>query len=137
MANVRTLNKEKYKISKHRFLELYHFCLQYTEWKKELEFITDTIKGIGYSEEVKGCGTESPTEKLAIKRMELSDKCSLIEQTAIEADEEIYPYIIKGVTEEYASFKYLKQVMKMPYERDAYYDRRKKFFWLLSKKRKF
>ena len=136
MPNVRTLNKDKYKISKHRFLELYHFCMQYPEWKKELASLTHTVKAIGYSEEIKGTGAGSPTERLVIKRAELEEKCKMIEQAAIEADAEIYPYILKGVTEEYASFRYLKQTMKIPYERDTYYDRRKKFFWILSKIKK-
>ncbi len=135
MPNVRTLNKDKYKISKHRFLELYHFCLQYPEWKKELTFLTDTVKAIGYSEEIKGTGTGSPTERLAIKRAELEEKCKMIEQAAIEADAEIYPYILKGVTEEYTSFRYLKQTMGIPCGKNMYYDRRRRFFWILSRKK--
>jgi len=135
MPNVRTLNKDKYNISKHRFLELYHFCMQYPEWKEELSSITDTVKGIGYSEKTKASVSGSPTEKLAIRRAELERKCELIEQTAVEADPDLYTYIIRGATEEYASFRYLKQTLQMPCERDTYYDRRKKFFWLLSKKK--
>lgn len=135
MPNVRPLNKDKYNISKHRFLELYHFCMQYKEWKAELEALTDTVKAIGYSEKIKGSSMKSATEELAMKRAELSKKCELIEQTAIEADPELYQYIIEGVTEEYASFRYLKQSLEIPCEKDMYYNRRRRFFWLLSKKK--
>ena len=31
--------KNKYYISKHRYLELKHFCLQYPEWKRALSYI--------------------------------------------------------------------------------------------------
>lgn len=134
MPNVRPLNKDKYNISKHRFLELYHFCMQYKEWKAELEALTDTVKAIGYSGEIKGSSMKSVTEELAMKRAELSKKCELIEQTAIEADPELYQYIIEGVTEEYASYKYLSATMKIPCSQNTYYERRKKFYWLLSEK---
>lgn len=135
MPNIRPLNKDKYNISKHKFLELYHFCMQYQEWKAELQALTDTVKAIGYSEGIKGSSTKSATEELALKRAELSRKCKLIEQTAIEADAELYQYIIEGVTEEFASYKYLREIKKIPCGKNMYYDRRKKFFWILSRKK--
>lgn len=134
MPDVRPLNKDKYNISKHKFLELYHFCMQYKEWKAELEALTDTVRGVGYSEEIKGNSMKSATEKLVIKRMELRRKCEMIERTAIEADSELYQYIIEGVTEEYVTYRYLKEAKKIPCCKDVYYDRRRKFYWLLSKK---
>ena len=135
MPDVRPINQEKYKISKHRFLELYHFCMQYQEWKDELKYLTDTMKGINISEGAKGTGTGSATEQLAIKRSELREKCELIEQTAMEADPEIYQYIIKGATTDYASYKYLREIMRIPCCKNVYYERRKKFYWLLSRKK--
>lgn len=135
MPDIRPINQDKYKISKHRFLELYHFCMQYQEWKSELKYLTDTVKGIDYSGEIKGTGTGSATERLAIRRGELRKKCELIEQTAMEADPEIYQYIIEGVTADYASYKYLKEVKGIPCCKNVYYDRRKKFYWLLSRKK--
>lgn len=135
MPNVRPINKNKYEISKHRFLELYHHCMQYQEWKNELKYCNDTVKSVGRMEGVHSVeGRSSATEKLAIKRAELEEKCRTIEQTAIEADADIYQYIIEGVTADYASYRYLKDVMKIPCGKDMYYDRRRKFYWLLSKK---
>lgn len=136
MPNVRPLNKEKYNISEHRYQELRHFCMQYGEWKEELESLTDTVKAISYSKEIRGSSIKSATEELAIKRMELRQKCELIEQTAMEVDSELYTYILEGVTEEYASFKYLKYRKNMPCGRNTYYDRRTKFFCILSKRKK-
>lgn len=136
MPDIRPINQDKYKISKHRFLELYHFCMQYQEWKNELKYLTDTVKSIDYSGEIKGTGTGSVTEQLAIRRSELRKKCELIERTAIEADSEIYPYILEGVTTDYASYKYLREIKGIPCCKNVYYDRRKKFYWLLSRKNK-
>ena len=87
----RPINKDKYGISKHRYLEVIHHCLQYPEWREELENMTDTVKAIQYGQEGKGSPSQaSATECLAIKRAELQEKCERIEQTAIEADADIY-----------------------------------------------
>ncbi len=135
MPDIRPINQDKYKISKHRFLELHHFCMQYQEWKDELKYSTDTVKSIDLSREIKGTGSESATEQLAIRRVELRRKCELIEQTAMQADPEIYQYIIEGVTTDYASYKYLREIGNIPCGKDMYYDRRRKFYWLLSRKK--
>lgn len=135
MPDIRPINQDKYKISKHRFLELYHFCMQYQEWKDELKYLVDTVKGISYSGEIKGTGMGNATEQLVMRRSELRKKCELIEQTAVEADPEIYRYIIEGVTTDYASYKYLREVMGIPCGKDMYYNRRRKFYWLLSRKK--
>lgn len=137
MPNERPISEKKYGISKHRFLELKHHCLQYPDWRRELENTRDTVKSIQYGKEGKG-GTSirSATESLAIWRAELEEKCKTIEQAAIEADPELYPYILEGVTTDYATFRYLKDAKKIPCGKDMYYDRRRKFFYLLSKKRR-
>lgn len=134
MPNVRALNKDKYKISKHRFAEVYHFCMQYNEWKDELKYRIDTVEGIELTDMPKAHGGSDSTARLAIRRAELRHKCELVEQTAIEADPEIYPYILKAVTNEGIGYNYLKMVMDIPCGRDMYYDRRRKFYWLLSSK---
>lgn len=135
MPDVRPLNEDKYKISKHKFLEVYHFCLQYHEWIDELEKGV-TTKGTGNMDGMpKGKGeTSSSTEALAIRRAELRRKCELVEQTAIETDPDLYPWILKAVTNEGASYKWLKNRLHIPCSRNTYYERRRKFYWLLSKK---
>ena len=134
MGRVRAMNEKKYNISKHRFLELYHFCLQYNEWKDELEYKNDTVKSIEITDAPKGRGNGDATANLAVRRTELEEKCKIIEQTAIEADPNIYRYIIKAVTNDNVTYQYLKQTMKIPCGKDMYYDRRRKFYWLLSRK---
>lgn len=76
----------------------------------------------------------NPTEAKAIRLDEPSRKIALVEQTAIEAGEDIAEWILKGVTSEDATFYYLKTVMNIPCEKDMYYDRRRKFYWLISQK---
>lgn len=135
MTNVRPLNNKKYKISKHRFAELYHFCLQYPEWKLELKYRTDTVESAGYMGGADRQSDENPTESLAIRRMILEEKCKLIEDTVREAEEGIYTWLLKAVTNEDITFVYLKQMMEIPCGKDLYYDRRRRFYYLLSQKK--
>lgn len=133
MGKIRPLNEKKYNIDKHRFMELYYHCLQYPKWKEEMKYIDDTVRSVQYGT-MRGSGSNgSALERAAIRRRELEERCELIEKTAVEADPEIHQYILTGVTKEYATFRYLKH-LGMPCERDMYYDRRRKFYYLLSKK---
>jgi hypothetical protein len=61
-------------------------------------------------------------------------RIKLIEQCAMEADDFLYRYILKAVTEG-LSYTNLKTKLEIPCGRDMYYDRYRKFFWLLSEAR--
>lgn len=132
MANVRTLNKDKYNISNYRFRELYYHCLQYNEWRSELEQIRNPLKGMQYSAVAYSGDPGNPTMNIAIKCGELSHKCMLIENAAKAADPELWEYILYAVTNEGITFKYLKAQKNIPCESDRYYDRRRKFYFLLD-----
>lgn len=132
--NVRPLNERKYNISKHRFAEVYHFCLQYPEWKDELKYKTDNLNGVQITDMPTSHSNESSVETLAIRRATLESKCKVIEQTAIETDPEIYQYILKAVTNEFISYNYLYTVMGIPCSRNTWYERRRKFYYLLAEK---
>ena len=124
--------KSKYYIDKHRYYELKHFCLQYNEWKKAYAACCESI--IFTSKVDKQPSSNVPgdlTAKYALRRAQYAEKISMIERLAKEADEFLYPYILKAVTEE-LSYTYLKSKLSIPCGRDMYYDRYRKFFWLLS-----
>lgn len=136
MPNIRPINKNKYQISKHRFFELYHFCLQYNEWKEELACKCDTVRSVDTSGTmVIGTNIVSdPTSNLSIRRVEIIKKCELIEEAALETDKTLYRYILKAVTNEGMTYNYLRTVMGMPCGKNVYYNMRRKFYWILSKK---
>lgn len=123
----------KYHISKHRYYELKHFCLQYYEWKLAYN---DAIYERGKSVIAlgKASGTPDPTGNLAAVMAKYSSYMAMIEETAKDADPEIGEYLFRAVTEE-LSFTYLKTSCYIPCERDMYYDRYRRFFWLLDKRR--
>lgn len=120
--------KNKYWISKFRYLELKNFCFQYPEWKQQLTSITE-IKAV-FPRSSPG-NFSNPTEQNVLLRDRLESNISLIEKAAKEADTFLAPWIIKGATEGY-SFNFLHLQLSMPASRDTYYDRYRKFFWLLD-----
>lgn len=136
MGNVRPLNQSKYSISKNRFFELYYWCLQYNEWKNELKYLTNTVGVIEITDIITNSNSGDYTQRLSMRRRGLEQNCQIIEQTAIEADLDIYQYIIKAVTEEEVTYQHLKLIMEIPCGKDMYYDRRRKFYWLLDKRKK-
>ena len=127
--------KNKYWISKHRYYELKHFCLQYPEWKKVYSELCDENLPLSMIDTIPISNLPSdPAIQRALLKGYYSERIKLIEKTALEADPCLYDYIIKGVTEE-RSYTYLNTVMEIPCGKDMYYDRYRKFFWLLSELR--
>lgn len=127
--------KNKYYIDKHRYYELKHFCLQYKEWKKAYESCNDSIIFASSIERTPTSNTPSDlTAKYAMRKAIYGERMKMIEKAAMEADEFLYPYILKAVTEG-LSYTYLKTKMNIPCGRDMYYDRYRRFFWLLSESR--
>lgn len=127
--------KNKYYIDKHRYYELKHFCLQYNEWKKAYANCNEAIIFASNLDKMPGTNTPSDlTAKYAIKRAYYGDRIKLIESVVKETDEYLYPYILKAVTEG-LSYTYLKSKLEIPCGKDMYYDRYRRFFWLLSESR--
>lgn len=126
-------NKNKWKLSKHRYLELVHYCLQYPEWRKELQSI-DILRA---SSIVQGKGDKSwddVTSTAAIKRAELVSKIELIESVAREAEPDLASYILTSVTKG-ITYPQIAAKIDIPCGKDMFYDRRRKFFWILDKRR--
>lgn len=127
--------KNKYWIDKHRYYELKHFCLQYPIWKKAYLALDGLSKA---SSDVvcvlKSNSYSDPTEKCAIAKAYYSERISMVERATKEADPDLANYILKAVTEGF-SFNYLKASLEIPCSKDTYYDRYRRFFWLLSKER--
>lgn len=123
-------HKSPYYISKHRYYELKHFCLQYKEWEKEyadLSFIKSHMPNATDGKSSMSDNTSAIAIKMAIisKNMEMVKKCS------INSDASLAPFIFKAVTEG-RSYTYLSNVLGIPCGKDMYYDRYRKFFFLLS-----
>lgn len=126
----------KYYISKHRFYELKHFCLQYSEWVNKCNL----YKGyICTSSVVRINGTignvQDPVCDIYARIEDLSSKIRMVKEACELADEQLSSYILKAVTED-RSFTYLQTVLEIPCSRSTFYDRYRKFYFILSNLRK-
>ena len=126
--------ENKYWINKHRYYELKHFCLQYPNWKRAI----DQIRNSGRTSFLEFTPTTNlpgdPTGHLAVMSLYYSSKINLIEEIAKETDPDLSDYILRGVTEG-LSYAVIKSRLNIPCSKDMYYDRYRKFFWLLSQER--
>ena len=128
--------RNRYWIDKHRHYELKHFCLQYPIWKKEYASYSNIGPNLSKFEELYSSGMKSdPTANWAVKRTYYKERMKLIEDVAKATDEYLHIYILKAVTED-LSYTYLQTKMNIPCSRNTYYDRYRRFFWLLNKSRK-
>ena len=127
--------KNKYWLDKHRHYELKHFCLQYKMWKKIYAELCDPNISISTIDRMPTDNSVSdPTAKRAMLKTYYSDRIELIERAAKAADPYLYEYILKAVTEG-LSYICLKTTYDIPFGKDLYYDRYRRFFWLLNKSR--
>jgi hypothetical protein len=127
--------KNKYHIDKHRHYELKHFCLQYPDWKKSYTELDTLSVGLSSFENTpSGNLPGDPTARRAMAKAQLTERIEMVENIAREADSYLWKYILKAVTEN-LSYTYLKTRLGIPCGKDMYYDRYRKFFWLLSNMR--
>lgn len=98
--------KTEYQLSKHRFYELKHFCLQYPDWKREYE------NADGWT------GKGDTTSKDGIKRGVLKTYVELIEDCARLTGVDILKFVTTNAS--------------LPVELRYHY---RLFFWFLSCRR--
>lgn len=125
--------KSKYWISRHRYYELKHYCLQYYEWKRaylDLEFKMEEKLG----DRVLESKISDPTAKIGQMRADLKRAMELVERCALEADPILGKYVLKGVTRG-MPFAQLQAAEAIPCGKDLYYDCYRRFFWLLSQRK--
>jgi hypothetical protein len=134
MPNIRHKHKnKKWWISENESRLAYSFAMMYNEWKATYDALdgwrtaptNDTTRPTN--------AVSSPTEQDAIKREELFRKMEIVDQTLIEADPYICQWLKISVTNPGVTYNALRQ-RGMACCPDMYYDRRRKFYFLLSKK---
>ena len=104
--------KNPYWIGKHRYYELKHFCLQYPIWKKARLALDGLSRRPADLQVFVSCGQVKgdPTERCAQSRIFFGERMEMVEQAAIEAEPDLYSYLLRGVTEglSYDALKILK-----------------------------
>lgn len=136
LVRAKISDRNQYYIDKHRHYELKHFCLQYPEWKKKYDILGVPTMSTSMLERVPMSNiVGDPTARFAINKVYYKERIELIERIAVETDRYLCAYILKAVTEG-LSYNYLKTKLNIPCSRDTYYNRYRRFFWLLSESRK-
>ena len=137
MINVRPqlVRDNPYWISRHRYYELKHFCLQYYLWKSKYNEIDISLRSVATdSSAVAKSDVSNPTEDLALTRLHYKERMELIQRTAEETDPIVGQYIFIGVTEG-VSYEIIDRREPIPCCKNEYYNLYRRFFWLLDKAR--
>ncbi|MEG1514914.1 MAG: hypothetical protein RSD95_08535 [Clostridia bacterium] len=136
-TNVRSeiSTKNRYWISKHRYYELRHFCLQYPEWKRRYASLDGLPSHASLSARFESGGTRSdPTAMYAEVRLYFYDRMKMVEDSANESAGHMGALLLRAVTEG-TSYEHLRAQEGVPCCKDAWYAVYRRFFWLLDKAR--
>lgn len=128
--------KNQYWIDRHRYYELKHFCMQYKFWRDVYLSIDGRVGCIPSWIPVSNTNENSdPTADAASAKLYYRDRIRMVEDTVREADPDLAAYLFKSVTQG-LSYEQVNASLRVPCSRDTFYDRYRKFFWILNKKRK-
>lgn len=123
----------RYKITRKQLAYARSFSQKYPEWLEEYNSLKDSVKAIAYDQEGHGSGkVNDSTGDLAARRAEIRHKMLLVEHAAFDAGGDIGEFILKSVIDEDVTFEDMK-ALGLPCERTMFYDRRRKYYYLLSK----
>lgn len=128
---LRDMTWDDYGISRNRYKELQAFCLQYDEKKSKINRGVNAVANDGMP---KGNFKKNTLEMNAIRNVIYQRDCEMIEQAAVAASSEIYPYIIKSVTND-LSFPYIEydeKLGRIPVGKTEFYGYRRLFYHYLD-----
>lgn len=128
---LRDMTWDDYGISRNRYKELQAFCLQYDEKKSKINRGINAVANDGMP---KGNFKKNTLEMNAIRNVIYQRDCEMIEQAAVAASSEIYPYIIKSVTNDlsFPFIEYDKKLGRIPIGKTEFYGYRRLFYHYLD-----
>ena len=128
---LRNMTWDDYGISRNRYKELQAFCLQYDEKKSKINRGVNAVANDGMP---KGNFKKNTLEMNAIRNVIYQRDCEMIEQAAIAASSEIYPYIIKSVTNDlsFQFIEYDEKLGRIPVGVNEFYGYRRLFYHYLD-----
>lgn len=133
MGNVRPeLKKSQWRLDKHEFYTAYHFALNYLPWVMARNELLG-LKSLDDMAGVVGSLPGDPVGSAAVQVATLSNHIEMIETAAKEAGEDLAKWILLGVTNERLGYNTLRMRYGIPCGKNEYYERRRKFYWLLSR----
>lgn len=120
-------------ISKHRYLELKHKCLQYPEWKKELAEVDLKLQGGLISVSGDQIEWKDPVFEVVRRREELHQKCLFVERAIYETcGAYIWEFMLQTICFD-KSYDVLSASKHIPCGRRQYYQLYRACFMKLDK----
>lgn len=130
-SRLRDKTWDDYGISVHRYHELKAFCLQYDEKKSKIKREISSCSNDGMP---KSNYRLNRLENMAIRNAIYQKDCEMIEQAAVATSSEIYPYILKSVTNDlsYPFIEYDEELGRIPIGKTEFYAIRRLFYHYLD-----
>lgn len=126
--------KNPYWIPKHRYYELKHLCLQYHDLLNSYDSLTGLVSSnvenrVGSKESIEW----SDRVGTSVTQAEYySSRIRAIERASKNPDDYISKCILKAVTDD-LSYTALRMMYEIPCGRSYYYNRYRRYFWILDK----
>lgn len=132
-TNIRNKISESnpYYLSKHEYLTVRHFALQYPDWKKQKTEVESRIRYGFDLTPIQNGRINKPVESAQEAAEKYSVRMNVVEQSAKIAGGDIWEYLLIGVTTE-CNYDYLRLMKHIPCCKDTYYKMYRKFYWLLN-----
>lgn len=131
--------KNPYYIEPERMLELRHFVHQYDSWKRWVKDYNFKYGTVFYSGMGRDQNVHKPVEEEVERRDRFVSSIDMVDKTLCEAFNEmtnsIRNYILEAITGN-KSYEWLRTMHNVPFGKDYYFRRYRKFYWLLDKVRK-
>lgn len=133
MPRLELSRESEYFIPGNLYRQCIYFCRQYPDWAATLSSPPDSGKGIDYSvPRVQTSGDFDPVEAEGIRRHQYAIKKQKVDDAIMEAAPEIAKWMLQGVA--YRRTYEELEAMGMPCGRRFYFERRRRFFFILSQK---
>lgn len=119
-----------YEINGNEYRELKYFCLRYNDMKTQLDECRG-LKAVQYGNiGAASAALSNPTERSALKAIQLSKNIELIDYAlALAADEPMRNYLKQSVINPHVSYDSFGAI---PMGRQQFYEMRRKFFYILK-----
>lgn len=131
--------KNPYYISPERMLELRHFVYQYDSWKRWLKDYSFKYGMITYDVIYHDRNICKPVEEEVERRDRFLSHIDMVNKTLensfSEIPDRVLNYILEAITTN-KPYEWLRTKHNVPFGKDYYFKRYRKFYWLLDKVRK-
>ena len=129
----------RYKLNAAELLQVLGYVRMYKQWLDEYNSLADMRQAIRYdTDKVQTSGDSDPLLDHVARMTKLSTRIGIIEQAAIEADCEIYQWILRELRDSVRISKMIKERElegdSLPFSMSKYYYARRKFYYLVSLK---